>query len=318
MGKWYLERLETVEGEDEDIPSVSEFAVEPNTQRRSQTFETTKGIVVYVHPEIGVLRSMVAAARSRLAEIEADYTKDHCAVEATQARLFNLVREHYQRRDRLRLLVDHRRKYLEVLISSGEEEAAEVEANYQKASAQSEANYDGAARAAANKKELSAEQETEVKTLWKKLVLLYHPDRHAGEADTFDTYEKLMSAINRAKEEGDIELLREIASGPNSFILRQGWTALDLSEANEIASLRKLLDTLNAEIINKLEALNNLRESSDYDLHQRCQRQSGLLDEVAADLAKAISAEIARLETEAEKLKGEIAELVGTDAVPAE
>jgi DNA polymerase-3 subunit epsilon len=318
MGKWYLERLETVEGEDEDIPSLSEIAVEPNTQRQSRTFETTKGIIVYVHPEIGVLRSMVAAARSRLADIEADYTRDHCAVEATQARLFNLVREHYQRRDRLRLLVDHRRKYLEVLISRGEEEAAEVEANYQKASAQSDANYGGAARAAAKKKELSAEQETELKSLWKKLVLLYHPDRHAGEADTFDTYEKLMSAISRAKEEGDIELLREIASDANSFILRQGWTALDLAEANEIASLRKLLDTLNAEIINKLEALNNLHESSDYDLHQRCQRQPGLLDEVGADLAKAISAEIARLETEAEKLKREIAELVGTDEVPAE
>jgi hypothetical protein len=57
--------------------------------------------------------------------------------------------------------------------------------------------------------------------------------------------------------------------------------------------------------------------SSDYDLHQRCQRQPGLLDVVGADLAKAISAEIARLETEAEKLKGEIAELVGTDEVPA-
>jgi hypothetical protein len=86
-----------------------------------------------------------------------------------------------------------------------------------------------------------------------------------------------------------------------------------LGEANEIVSLRKLLDTLNTEIINKLEALNNLRESSDYELYQRCHRQSGLLDEVGADLAKGISAEIARLETEAEKLKGEIAELIGTD-----
>jgi hypothetical protein len=121
------------------------------------------------------------------------------------------------------------------------------------------------------------------------------------------------SAINRAKKEGDIELLRETASDPNSFILRQGWTGLDLGEANEIVSLRKLLDTLYTEIINKLEALNNLHESSDY---QRCHRQSGLLDEVGADLAKAISAEIARLETEAEKLKGDIAELIGIDETP--
>jgi hypothetical protein len=100
-----------------------------------------------------------------------------------------------------------------------------------------------------------------------------------------------MSAINRAKEEGDIELLREIASDPSSFILRQGWTGLDLGEANEIVSLRKLFGTLNAEIVNKLEALNSLRESSEYELYQRCHSQSGLLDEVGADLAKATAAE---------------------------
>ncbi len=310
MGRWYLERLKHVEREDEDVLALSDVTVEAEGP---QSVETPPAIIVYVHPEIEVLRRMVDAARSRLAEIETDYTRDRSAVEATQAKLFNLVREHYQRRDRLRLIVDHRRRYLNVLIASGDEEAAQVETNYQKARAQSDANFDDAARAATNKKELSSQEETELKTLWKKLVLLYHPDRHAGEADAFDTYEKLMSAINRAKEEGDIELLREIASDPNSFILRQGWTALDLGEASEIVSLRKLLDTLNIEIVNKLEALNNLRESSDYELYQRCHRQSGLLDEVGADLAKAISAEIAGLETEAEKLKREIAELIGAD-----
>jgi hypothetical protein len=109
-----------------------------------------------------------------------------------------------------------------------------------------------------------------------ELVRLYHPDRFAGEANTVDTYEKLTSAINRAKEEGDIELLREIANDPTGFILRQGWTRLDFSDATEIESLRKLLDTLHAEIIDKLEALNNLRESSEYELQNLCWRRPGL------------------------------------------
>jgi len=270
-------------------------------------------MVVYVHPEIGPLRNMVAATRSRLAEIETNYTRDRCAVEATQAKLFNLVREHYQKRDRLRLIVDHRRKYLKVLLASGDEEAARVTDDYEKARAQSDSNYEGAARAATDRRELSSEEESELRTLWKKLVRLYHPDRFAGEADTVDTYEKLTSAINRAKEEGDIGLLREIAGDPNGFILRQGWTRLDFSDATEIESLRKLLDTLNAEIVDKLEALNNLHESSDYELYQLSSRRPGLLDEAGADLAKAISAEIAQLETEAEKLKSEIAELMETD-----
>jgi hypothetical protein len=109
-----------------------------------------------------------------------------------------------------------------------------------------------------------------------ELVRLHHPDRFAGEANTVDTYEKLTSAINRAKEEGDIELLREIANDPTGFILRQGWTRLDFSDATEIESLRKLLDTLDAEIIDKLEALNNLHESSEYELQNLCWRRLGL------------------------------------------
>src|ERR1700734_4025688 len=133
---------------------------------------------------------MVDAARSRLAEIETDYTRDRTAVEATQAKLFNLVRQHYQRRDRLRLIVDHRRKYLKILLASGDEEAARVADEYEKARARSDTNYEDAARAATNKKELSSEEESEIRMLWKKLVRLYHPDRFAGEANTVDTYEK--------------------------------------------------------------------------------------------------------------------------------
>jgi DNA polymerase III epsilon subunit-like protein len=83
MGRWYLERLNGVEREDEDILALSDVAVEPEARKRPQSVETPPAIIVYVHPEIGVLRGMVDAARSRLAEIEADYTRDRSAVEAT-------------------------------------------------------------------------------------------------------------------------------------------------------------------------------------------------------------------------------------------
>ena len=40
-----------------------------------------------------------------------------------QAVLFHQLREHYQQRDRLRLIVDYRRKFLNWLVRGGEEEA---------------------------------------------------------------------------------------------------------------------------------------------------------------------------------------------------
>ena len=45
----------------------------------------------------------MARARARLAGLEVDYAKEKSRVDAMQAVLFRQLREHYQKRDRLRL-----------------------------------------------------------------------------------------------------------------------------------------------------------------------------------------------------------------------
>ena len=148
--------------------------------------------------------------------------------------------------------------------------------------------------------------------LWKKLVFLYHPDRFAQQPDKIETYEKLTSAINQAKEEGNIDLLREIAADAAAFILRQGWTKLDFADEIEVKLMRKLYETLQLEIVNILDAINRLRESADFELYSLSEKQAGLLQEVANDQIKAITDEIAQLKSKAAQLKDEIAELTGT------
>jgi hypothetical protein len=171
-------------------------------------------------------------------------------------------------------------------------------------------------RAASNQKRLTKEEEEELKILWKKLVRLYHPDRFAQQPDRVETYEKLTSAINQAKEEGNIALLREIATDTAAFILRQGWKKLDFAEEIEVKSMRKLYATLQLEIVDLLDTINQLRESADFELYSLSEKQEWLLQEVANDQIKAIAAEIAQLELEAVKLKHEIAELTGTRETP--
>ena len=80
------------------------------------------------------------------------------------------------------------------------------------------------------KKNLTAEQEAELTQLWKKLVKLYHPDRFADEPDKLATYHKLTAAINHAKDNGDIETLREIAEDPEGFLFGKSWAKLDFSD----------------------------------------------------------------------------------------
>ena len=264
---------------------------------------------IYIAPELEELRQHVASARAQLAELETDYTKEKSRVDAVQAVLFRHLREYYQKRDQLRLTVDYRQKFLNLLTRGDQQEAKQAEENYEQAKAQTDKDYEELAAAADKKKQLTAEEEAELTQLWKKLVKLYHPDRFANEPDKLETYHKLTTAINQAKDNGDIELLREIAEDPHGFILRKGWANLDFSDTAELEQLRRLHKTLQKEIATVAESLKQLRESPDYELCQLAEQKPGVLDELAAERAKQLEAENAALETQAECLAKEIRKL---------
>jgi DNA polymerase-3 subunit epsilon len=310
MGRWYLWQLE------KDLPADATVFATAGIDGKRRKVSSKAGqaaLVIYINPELEELRQLVSGARARLAELEVDYAREKSRVDAMQAALFRRLREHYQKRDRLRLVLDYRKKYLDSLVRGGEEEAKQAEENYEKARTQADKDYEETAAAVSEKKELTAEEEAELNRLWRKLVKLYHPDRFANEPDKLATYEKLTATINRAKEAGDIKTLREIAEDPAGFILRQGWTGLDFSDEVELAELRRLHESLQLEIITVIESLEQLKESAEYELCGIVEQKPGVLDELAAERVKLLEKESAELQQEAEKLANEIKELSGDD-----
>ena len=319
MGRWYLNELEHSASRDEDDATVTAVAgKKAGGQSPAMQAVSGTGVVVFLNPEIDQLRQLITAGRTRLAELEAQYTTERHAVDITRSKIFELLRKYYQERGRLQLIIEYRAKYLKILIRSGEQEAEEVAEEYEKAKTKSETNYEEAAAAASTRKELTKDEEKELKILWRKLVHLYHPDRFANQPDKLETYRQLTSAINQARDNADIDLLREIANDPHGFIHKRGWNDLDFSDEALAVNLRRLLETLQIEILATLESINDLHDSPDYALYQLSAKQPGLIDEVAADQGKAIEAEIAQLSTEAENLEIEIEELTGSKSQPIE
>jgi DNA polymerase-3 subunit epsilon len=314
MGRWYLRGLETKADPETDRTVFAALSIERGGKRaEAPRADTLAALVIYANPKLEQLRQLVAGARARLAELEADYTKEKSRVDAMQAVLFRRLRGHYQKRDRLRLLVDYRKKYLNSLVRGGEEEAKKAEEHYERASAQTDKDYEETAAAVAEKKQLTAEEEAELIRLWKKLVKLYHPDRFAHEPDKLETYHKLTATINRAKDGADIKTLREIAEDPHGFILRQGWTRLDFSDEVELMQLCRLYETLQLEIIDVLESLTTLKESPDFELCQISEKKPGVLDELATERKNLLEKESAELEKQANQLAEEIKELTGEE-----
>jgi DNA polymerase III epsilon subunit-like protein len=312
MGRWYLDYIERTEQQTHEAhaPFPPDDTI-PAGPQLDETLSPGGGLVVFVDLDAARLRSLIGFARGRLAEIEAEYMSARSLASATSAALFRLVRQYYQKRDRLRLVVEYRRKFLDALLAQGEEEAEQAADEFVDAARGSDKAHEEAAQAASAKQPLDEQQKAEIQGLWKKLVRLFHPDRYAGDPKRQAMYERLTAAINDARDSGDIELLKEIAQDPDAFIARKGWGDLGIARAEDAENLRRLYESIEIAIVERLEALRSLRESPEYELAARCQALPDLLSQVAAEQIAALRSEIASLEAEAERLDAEIVHLTG-------
>ena len=116
------------------------------------------------------------------------------------------------------------------------------------------------------------------------------------------------------EENGDLETLRQIAGDPHGFILLQGWAGLDFRDEEQVAQLRKLLESLEREIIAVLEAANELHASAEFELHALIEKEPEMFDRVVARQIAGLEVEIAKLREEAEVLGGEIEKLTASAA----
>jgi DNA polymerase-3 subunit epsilon len=287
MARWYLDQLDA--------------SVQPEV-----------GLVPYSSPEVDELQAHITATREQLAELEAEYTEEHQAVAVVQSQLFLLLRPSYEIRDLLRLRIDYRRRFLDALLREGEEQAAKVAEEHQQASQENQQAYEDAHREASDTPSLNPEDQQELRSIYRRLAVLFHPDRFAQDPPRQAVYETLMKLINSARDSGWIARLREIAVDPNGFLLSQGLTILDLDEDSELDKLQKLHSKLMDKIEEVQHSLVELRQSSDYELWQLSLKDSGFIESLADDEIKDLQEEIARLEAEAAELAEEIEYLTGS------
>ena len=305
MGQWYLAQLEA------GAPQQATVGVAASDGAAASALQGGSAVVLYLSPQKAELQHLINAARDRLVGLEAEYTAQKHAVDVTLARLFQALHPHYQHRDQLQLNVEYRRKYLDALMQAGDEEAEEVAQAHAQARQQTNAEYEQAAAEAASKHALTAEQAQEMQGIWRKLVRMFHPDRCMDDPEKRKAHEWLTAEINQARDRGDIQRLREIAQNPDAFLLKQGMAPLSQDDSTDVLRLRTLLDSLQQRVLESLEALNDLRETSGYELQQRIQQDSDFFAATVAEHIQALEAEMAALETEAAQLADEIEGLTG-------
>jgi DNA polymerase III epsilon subunit-like protein len=301
MGRWYLTQLANGGGLGDAI--LLDFEI--------QAGATQSGLMIYRDPGLEHYQRLIELARNRLADLELDYGVVRAKVDSVRSRLFVTLRPYYQRRDRLRLLVQYRKEFIDRLLSEGEDAAAESEEEFQRETAEKDREYDSTASALEGKHELNDDEEAKLKQLWKKLVRMFHPDLFGDDPEIQKTYVLLTQAINDARDRGDIELLETIAMNPQAFILKQGWANVSLDGASGLMELRALYEHLQAKILEMIERLHDLRSSADFALFEYAEQDGGVLDQVAAAQQADLEQEIETLNAEAERWAKELEELIG-------
>ena len=306
VGAWYLDRLVEASRREAALPPPQVAAQGVDDLGAPET-----GIVIYTDPAIKELKHLIQTARARLAEVEAQFMNDSSHVEFIQWRLYVLLRDRYRHRDRLERLVEYRRRYVDTLLEDGDEEAEYVARSHERSQADLDEDYESLDRDADHRIEPTTDQEQDVKALWRKLVKMYHPDRHPEAPEKQERYNLLMQAINQAKDRGDLGTLHEIANDPQGFCRRRGWGHIDVEDHDDVDRLTRLHEGLEAQIIALIENLNALHESPAFKMWQRVEAMPELLDEIAAEQAADLDAEIAALEAESAQLGAGIEELTG-------
>ena len=300
IGRWYLNQLSI---------RASSVVLEPQGLEVRQ--DDKNGILLYRNPELEAVRQLIADSRERLAELESRLIKEYNAVEVVRSQLFLMLRPNYERRDILQLRVQYLEKFLGTLLIEGETEASGVAKEHSEARTQCQSKYEEAAHEAAETKELSEEDQREMKAVHRKLATMYHPDRFAHDPEKREIYERLMQEINQARDSGNILLLRKIANNPDEFLLNLGMDILDLGEDDEVGKLRELFYALQERILNALANLDHLYDTDDYRLYMLSIDDPMVLQNVATQLSSSIGEEIVALEAQAARLSSEIESLIG-------
>jgi DNA polymerase-3 subunit epsilon len=307
MGAWYLSNLEKQEPVHQDLAAA---AIDLNTSHEPRG-GMRSGIVLFHSLELDEIRFLVTAARERLADLEVIYARECNAIAVTQSRLFSILRDAYQKRDRLKIKLLYRRRFLDS-ISSSHFDLDEIRNEYEGEKQKSDREYDQASKIAESQKILTEDQQAELKALFRKLVRLFHPDRHVKDAEAYKAYTLLTQEITTARDAGDIDKLREIASDPHAYAKKIGAGQIDLSDEAELEKLKRLYESIQTKILEMLEALDELRSDPKHELAQLSARRPDYLNEVAVEFRADIERECEMLEREAADLADQIEELTGS------
>ena len=307
---WYLANLEN------DIGPIVTFDHEEQESKDVHSFESSDNqmapggnfIAVWKDPEVAKLKKLIRHARERLAIIEADLQIAKSRVGRVQDQIFKSLKGLYEKREILTLRINYRSKYLNFLLKKNEDFDEEAFDQLEEEEQKKSEEFQEQAEKLSDKKDLSLEEEQRIKNGYRKLAIMFHPDKNPDDPKRARLFEK----ISRAKENNDLETIEQILQDPETFELSNEEN-LDDGVGSSAVKYANVLDLLNDKILMFIEDLEILKKTPEYEMASMVEKNPEFLDEIIDVQKDELNAKILEMEETARDLELEIDEIKEPD-----
>ena len=303
---WYLANLENDIGpivifDHEESETSSEDSLESSHE---QVPSPSHQISIWRDPEVARLKNLIGHARDRLATIEADLQIAKSRVDQVQGKIFKSLKELYEKREILNLRINYRSKYLDFLLKRDEDFDEEAFDQLEKEEKRKSDEFDEQADKLSEKKELTLEEEQRIKKGYRKLAIMFHPDKNPEDPERA----RIFDIISQAKENNDLEQIERILQDPETFALCTEEN-LENGVGSSAVKYANVLDMLNDKILLCIEDFESLKKTPEFEMAGMVEKNPEFLDEIIESQKKEFDIKILEMEETARDLELEIEEI---------
>ena len=261
-------------------------------------------IAVWNDPEVVKLKKLIRHARERLATFEADLQIAKARVNNVQEQIFRSLKELYEKREILTLRINYRSKYLDFLLKNDEDFDEKRFSLLEEEEQRKSEEFQEQADKLSDKKELSLEEEQRIKKGYRKLAIMFHPDKNPDDPKRARLFEK----ISRAKENNDLDTIEQILQDPETFELINEEN-LESNISSSAVKYHNVLDLLNDKILMYIEGFDLLKKTPEYEMASMVEKNPKFLNEIIDAQKKELNSKVREMEIKARDLELEIEEI---------
>jgi Restriction endonuclease len=220
-------------------------------------------------------------------------------INEVEALIFENLRELYQEHDLLKTQLE----YIKIQnLEKSKSEQEEVKKAFEEFQEKIKNEYEEVKKEFKEKKviELSSGEQDELNTIWKKLRVFYHPDKHHGQPDCYK-FEEISKLINHCNDIKDLTKLKDIQDNPHKYF---GIDADEVDKYNlefeaKIENLRQFLNSQKSKLYELENELEILLIDPNCSLYEKDKVE---LNEIIKSLKAKLTNEISVLKTNLENI----------------